>query len=347
MTIVLDEDNGDSLRINGEATINMTIDPSGKTSMTGRYTVSEGAYILSLNQFIKRRFEIVKDGTITWTGDPTSATLDLSALYTVNTTAEPLLNGAQNVPAGTVQQKFPFEVYLNLDGEMLQPQIGFKLDMLERDRNAFDGVVYNRINQINNDESELNKQVMGLLVLNNFIGDNPFSSLQGGSNSPESMAKGAAGKILAQQLNNLAGNLIKGVDINFDFEQREDYTTGVRDDQTNLNVGLSKNLFNDRTTVTVGSSVPVEGSNQNTSGLTGNVTVEYKITRDGRYRLKIYRRNDNQTIVDGEVIETGAGFTLVMDYNEFREILQKSRRRGNRSNRSTIPRSGPRTESKK
>ena len=83
MTIVLDEDNGDSLRVNGAATINMTIDPSGKTSMTGRYTVSEGAYILSLNQFIKRKFDIVKDGTITWTGDPTSATIDLSAVYTV------------------------------------------------------------------------------------------------------------------------------------------------------------------------------------------------------------------------------------------------------------------------
>ncbi len=341
MTIVLDEQNGDSLRVNGNATINMTIDPSGKTSMTGRYTVSEGSYILSLNQFIKRRFEIVKDGTITWTGDPTSATLDLSALYVVETTAEPLLNGAQNVPAGTVRQKFPFEVYLDLDGEMLQPQIGFRLDMPERERNAFDGVVYNRISQINNDESELNKQVMGLLVLNNFIGDNPFSSLQGG-NSTESMAKGAAGKILAQQLNNLAGDLIKGVDVNFDFEQREDYTSGVRDDQTNLNVGLSKNLFNDRTTVTVGSSVPVEGSNQNTSGLTGNVTIEYKITRDGRYRLKIYRRNDNQTIVDGEVIETGVGFTLVMDYNEFREIFEKSKRRRYRANMDR----GPRTEQK-
>ncbi|MET0298139.1 MAG: translocation/assembly module TamB domain-containing protein, partial [Flavitalea sp.] len=326
MTIVLDEENGDSLRVNGTATINMTIDPSGKTSMTGRYTVDQGVYILSLNQFIKRRFSIVKDGTITWTGDPTSATLDLSALYNVTTTAEPLLNGTQNIPAGTLRQKLPFEVYLNIDGEMLQPAISFKVDMPERERNVFDGVVYNRVKQINNDESELNKQVMGLLVLNNFIGDNPFSSLSSGNNSAETMAKGAAGKILAQQLNNLAGNLVKGVDINFDFEQREDYTSGARENSTNLNVGVSKNLFNDRTTVTVGSSVPVEGSNQNTSGLTGNVTVEYKITRDGRYRLKIYRRNDNQTIVDGEVLETGVGFTLVMDYNEFKEILQRSKK---------------------
>ncbi|RYY29217.1 MAG: translocation/assembly module TamB [Chitinophagaceae bacterium] len=325
LTIVLDEDNGDSLRVNGAATINMTIDPSGKTSMTGRYTVSEGAYILSLNQFIKRKFDIVKDGTITWTGDPTSATIDLAALYTVNTTAEPLLNATTSVPQGALRQKLPFLVYLNLEGEMLQPRISFKLDMPERERNIFDGVVYNRIKLINNDESELNKQVMGLLVLNNFIGNNPFSSLSSNT-SAETIAVGAAGKILAQQLNNLAGDLIKGVDVNFDFEQREDFTSGTQQNSTRMNVGVSKSLFNDRTTVTLGTGIPVEGSSQSSSGLTGNVTIDYKITRDGRYRLKIYRRNDNQSIIDGEVLETGVGFTLVMDYNEFKEIFQKSRR---------------------
>jgi translocation and assembly module TamB len=340
MTIVLDEDNGDSLKVNGAATINMTIDPSGKTSMTGRYTVSEGAYILSLNQFIKRKFDIVKDGTITWTGDPTSATVDLSAVYNVTTTAEPLMTATTSVPAGALRQKLPFLVYLNLDGEMLKPLISFKIDMPERERNVFDGVVYNRIKLINNDESELNKQVMGLLILNNFIGNNPFSSLSSGT-SAETMAIGAAGKILAQQLNNLAGELIKGVDVNFDFEQREDYTSGTQKNSTNLNVGVSKSLFNDRTTVTVGTGIPVEGSKENSSGLTGNVGIDYKITRDGRYRLRIYRRNDNQSIVDGEVLETGVGFTLVMDYNEFKEIFQKSRRDRRYRNQVARPPSQP------
>ena len=89
-------------------------------------------------------------------------------------------------------------------------------------------------------------------------------------------------------------------------------------------MGVSKSLFNDRTTVSVGTGIPVEGSKENSSGLTGNVSIDYKITRDGRYRLRIYRRNDNQSIVDGEVLETGVGFTLVMDFNQFKEIFQKA-----------------------
>jgi translocation and assembly module TamB len=325
LTIVLDEQNGDSLQVRGNANLNITMDPSGKTSLTGRYTVSEGSYVLSLSQFIKRKFNIQKDGTITWSGDPTAATLDLSAIYNVNTAPEQLLQDQTATQGERLRQKLPFEVILNIKGEMLKPAISFKLDMPEREQNALDGVVYTRIKQINNDESELNKQVMGLLVLNNFISDNPFSSLQQGT-SPEMLARRTAGKILSQQLNNLVGNVIKGVDINFDLESQEDYSTGSLENQTNLNVGVSKQLFNERTTVSVGSSVPIEGSRQTSAPLVGNVTVEYKLTRDGRYRIKVYRRTDNTAFLQGEVVETGVGFTLVMDYNEFKEILRKSRR---------------------
>ena len=102
------------------------------------------------------------------------------------------MTATTNVPKGALKQKLPFLVYLNLDGDMLKPMISFKIDMPERERNAFDGVVYNRIKLINNDESELNKQVMGLLVLNNFIGNNPFSSLSS-TTSAETIAIGAAG----------------------------------------------------------------------------------------------------------------------------------------------------------
>lgn len=325
LTIILDEQNGDSLQVKGNANLNITMDPSGKTSMTGRYTVSEGSYVLSLSQFIKRKFSITKDGTITWAGDPTAATLDLAAVYNVNTAPEQLLQDQTATQGERLRQKLPFEVILTIKGEMLKPAIAFKLDMPEREQNALDGVVYTRIKQINNDVSELNKQVMGLLVLNNFISDNPFQSLQSGT-TPEMIARRTAGKILSQQLNNLVGNIIKGVDINFDVESQEDYSTGSLEQQTNVNVGVSKRLFNDRTTVSVGSSVPVEGQRQTSAPLVGNVTVDYKLTRDGRYRVKVYRRTDNTAFLQGEVVETGVGFTLVMDYNEFKEILRRSRR---------------------
>lgn len=325
-TIILDENNGDHLQVKGTANLNATMDASGKTSMTGRYIVEDGSYQLSLNQLIKRNFKIQNGGSIIWNGDPTSATLDLTAAYNVNTSAYTLIKDVVSSDnAAAVKQKFPFNVLLHLKGEMLQPDISFELDMPEKDQNAFGGSVYTRLKQINNNPSELNKQVMGLLVLNNFIADNPFASLDNDfSSNLASTARQTAGKILSQQLNNLLGDVIKGVDVNFDVESKDDYNSGALETETNLKIGVSKNLFNDRTTVTVGSTVGLEGKN-NTSTLAGDVAIEYKISRDGRYRLKLYRRNNDDVILEGMVVETGVSFIVFMDYNKFKEILQKSK----------------------
>lgn len=328
LTIILDEMNGDYLQVAGNASINTTIDPSGKISMTGRYTVESGKYQLSFNQLIKRSFNIQKGGTIIWNGDPTSATLDLSAKYNVNTNAYTLIKdvvSANNTAAS--RQKLPFEVYLLIKEELLKPEISFRLDMPERERNAFEGTVYTRLKQINQDPSELNKQVMGLLVLNNFIADNPFGSLESSlSGNLESTVRTTAGKLLGQQLNNLLGDVIKGVDLNFDLASRDDFSSGDRNTQTDLNIGVSKNLFNDRTTVTIGSSIGLEGD-QNATNLAGDVTIEYKITKDGRYRVKLYRVNNDEAILRGQVIETGVSFILFMDYNSFKELLEKAKQK--------------------
>jgi hypothetical protein len=41
--------------------------------------------------------------------------------------------------------------------------------------------------------------------------------------------------------------------------------------------------------------------------------------------LRAYRR-DRFIVIQGQIIETGLGFTLTVDYNKFKEILQKERK---------------------
>jgi hypothetical protein len=74
--VVIDEANGDFLNLKGSATLNAGIDPSGKITMTGTYTIDQGGYELSFN-FIRRSFQIEKGSKITWTGEPTTADLML------------------------------------------------------------------------------------------------------------------------------------------------------------------------------------------------------------------------------------------------------------------------------
>ncbi|MEC5147811.1 translocation/assembly module TamB domain-containing protein [Chitinophaga sp. 212800010-3] len=328
--IVIDAQNGDYVQAKGTASINATLDPSSKLSLTGRYEISEGKYEMSLNQLIKRSFDIEKGSFISFNGDATSADLDITAKYTVNAPAYDLVAGQiQGKPAdqqNMYKQRMPFLVYLMIKGSLLKPDISFRLDLPEKDRNTLNGTPYNRLKQINQSTSELNKQVMGLLVLNTFVPDDPMSTLSGGTGGGVGQAaKNSVSKILSQQLNNLAGNLIKGVDLNFDLQNKEDYSSGSAQESTNLNIGASKQLFNDRLSVSVGSNIMLQGNQQNASSLIGDISVEYKLTRDGRYRIRVYQRNDGQMVIQGQVVETGVAFALVMDYDEFREILQRSK----------------------
>ena len=148
------------------------------------------------------------------------------------------------------------------------------------------------------------------------------------------MARQSVSKILSQQLNNLASDLIKGVDLNFGLESTDDYSTGNKNTRTDLNVDISKKLLNDRLKVTVGSNFGLEGQarqNENMTNIAGDVTVDYSLSRDGRYMLRAYRKKRLSVVaLQGQIVETGIGFIITLDYDKFREIFQKSKKEKNR-----------------
>jgi len=328
LTLIVDEGNGDFLRMKGAAQLTGGVDPSGKTTLAGSYEIDEGAYELSVN-LLKRRFDIQKGSKIVWLGEPTKANVNLTALYNANTA--PLTLVESQLPNGQnknlYKQKLPFQVNLILTGELMKPTINFDLLLPEQQKVVVSGqvieMVNSRLTQLRAEPSELNKQVFALLLLNRFITENPFAS-SGDAFSAETAARQSVSKILTEQLNNLAAELINGVDLNFDLESSDDYTTGSRENRTDLNVSLSKDLLSDRLKVTVGSNFELEGpqnSNQKQSSIAPNVALDYMLSKDGRYMLRAYRKNEYEGLLDGYIIETGLNFILTFDYNRVRELF--------------------------
>lgn len=323
-TIIIDPLTGDQLTVKGNSTLTLQIDPTGDIGLTGRYEISEGTYNLSFYKFVKREFQIDKGSTITWLGDPLNAKMDIRAIYGVETSPIDLLSnqlvGSDPAELNQYKQQLPFLVYLNITGELLQPEIGFKLEMPMGERNAFGGTVYARLQDINTRESDLNKQVFALLILKRFIADDPFESQAGGGF--ESTARRSVSKILSEQLNRLSQN-IKGVELSFDIKSYEDYSTGQAEGQTELQLGVSKSLLNDRLVVKLSGNVDIEGSNANreATDYIGDLAIEYKLTPDGRFRITGFR-NSNYDMIDGELIETGTGLIYVKDYNALSELFK-------------------------
>lgn len=334
--LIVDPANGDFLKLKGTGELSGGMDPSGKINLTGSYEIEEGNYQLSFN-FLQRKFSIQKGSRIVWTGDPTSAQVDITAVYQSNTAPYDLVAGMTEGNQIYFKQKLPFEVHLGMDGELLKPQISFDIVLPEKSYTVGTGVVNavrERLIQLRQEPSELNKQVFALLLLGRFVGENPFDNSSSEGLSASSFAKQSVSRLLTEQLNNLAEGLIQGVDINFDLSTTEDYTTGRKRDRTDFKVNVSKTLLNDRLTVTVGNNFELEGpqpTNQQHSGVADNISLNYKLSKDGRYMLRAYRKNDYTGAVEGYVIETGIGFIITLDYNKFSNLfISKAKRQERR-----------------
>ncbi len=312
-TIVLDEMNGDNLKVRGNARLNTGLAPNGQLYLLGSYELEEGAYELTF-EILKKQFLIRKGSQLIWSGDPMQAELDIVAVYGVQ--ADPSAFSPTHYAYG----KVPFNVLLRITGNLSNPRIAFDLEVDDKAGSALKNKIDDEqiLSSFRNDPSEMNKQVFGLLLLNKFMAET--SNVSFGGFSAEAIARQSVSKMLSDQLNNLASDLIKGVQLDFNLNS----TTGTAGARTDLNVGLTKGFMNDRITVSVGRNFELENSGQSaqSSEIFDNIAVNYRVTRDGRYVFRAYRKNQFQTVLEGFIVETGVSFIVTLDYDKTKEFFR-------------------------
>ena len=328
-TIVIDEKTGDNFKVAGIGDFDLRLEPNGRTNLAGKYEITDGHYQASLYNLVKRKFQITPGGTITWSGDPFDAVLDVRAIYEVETSASGLMaaktTGQSTATINKYRQGLPFFVYINVDGKLLNPEISFNLDMPEDKRGALGGEVYTEVQQLNTQQDELNKQVFSLLVLNRFF---PGSSSDGSNGGAASIARDNVNKVLSGQLNNFSNKLLgkSGLELDFGLNSFTDYQGATPQERTLLDVSASKQMFNNRLIVQVGSEVDVAGSNQDSQStpLIGNVSLEYLLTEDGRFRIQGFSKNEYEGVIDGQVLVTGIALIFTREFNKFKDLWEKA-----------------------
>lgn len=332
LRLLMDPASTDSLVVKGEAALSLTMDQSGKMSLTGAYHLNEGSYLVSLESVVKKKFDINAGSTIIWNGDPMEADISIDATYSVRASPYDLvadqLSGLSDVDKGGYIQSYPFLVILKLRGKILHPEISFEIQLRPEDKGILGGAVTQKLSMLNEDPSALNKQVFALLVLNRFVQENPFQSETAGTSA---LIRSTVSKFLSSQINQLSSKVLPGMELNFDIQSYDDYQTGQAKGRTQVEIGVKKQLFNERLSVQLGGSVDVEGdqAKQNSaSDITSDVTVEYKLNKDGSFRLKGFRHNQYEGAIEGQLIETGAGVVYVRDFNRWSRLFKpyKSRR---------------------
>jgi hypothetical protein len=328
--MIVDPIAGDSLYIQGGGLLNLTLDQTGKTGLTGKYLIDDGGYFLTINELVKRSFRIDRGSSVTWSGDPLDAYVDIRAVYKIKTSPIDLVQnevaGLSELERNKYRNMLTFLVYLKMTGFISSPEISFDIQLAPSDRGALNGEINSRLMQLKEDETQLNKQVFALLTLRRFVGENPLESSSDGGFA--SASRSSASKILTQQLNSISDRYVNFVDLDVGVNSFEDYSSGKEEGRTQVQLGVSKQLFNDKVTVSVGGNIELEGERaqqNNANDLAGNINIQYKLTNDGRYKLKAFRQNQYENPIEGELTKTGAGIVFIRNFNKIRHLFKAPR----------------------
>ncbi len=323
--VVIDPRTGDNFKISGEGDLDFRYTGTGDMALTGRYIISGGHYKMSLYNLVKREFEFVPGGSVVWQGNPLDADLDVTAQYRVKTSALGLMaaqiSGANEAEKNKYRQVLPFIVSMSVKGTIDRPELSFGLDMPEDSRGAIGGSVYGRITQLKEDEGEINKQVFSLLVMNRFF---PASGSDGSQGGIANMARNNISQALSDQLNNFSDKLMgdTGFKLNFGVDNYTDYQGQSAQQRTDLNISAEKSLFNDRLVIKAGTEMNVQGEARpgEENPLLGNVSIEYLLTKDGRWRITGFRKNEYENVIDGQVYVNGIGLLFQRQFNKFNAL---------------------------
>ena len=335
--VIVDPITGDRLDVQGTARINAGVNPNGSIGLVGTYDLQKGSYEMNY-QFIKRKFILLDGSVITLSGDPTKANVDITAAYVIKTPAIDLIKneiGGSTAAANDIyKRKTPFQVLLKVKGQVNKPEISFDIVLPEKSEGVtteMSTTINNKLDQLRADESSMNKQVFALLILNKFIGEQSTDFFGGsGGNSNSLLANESVSGFLNGAINQIADDLIKGIDVDVNLKNVNDNPNAQR---TDLNVALGKNFLNDRLNVSVGKSFTVDGtnpsantnSNVNTQFIP-DVNTTYKLSKDGKFMLRAYRKNQYEALLDGYFIETGVSFNFTIDYDKLQEITKKNKK---------------------
>ncbi len=323
--IIFDIKSGDIIRGRGRGDIKLQIDTKGEFNMFGLVDFTEGAYNFTLYDIINKEFSIKPGSRITWFGDPYEGNLNITASYRQLTSFTPILQDQSVANDPNLRRKYPVEVILKLDGPMLSPQINFDIDakdlpnsvpveggkapvQLRLQFNAFKAKL---------DEQEMKRQVFSLIILRRFSPPDAFETSGSLYNS--------VSELLSNQLSYWLSQVDQNLEIDLDL--------GTLDQEAfnTFQLRLSYSFLGGRLRVTRDGSFGNQQNKNEVATIAGDWTVDYLLTPDGKFKVKMYSRSTiNQlqsTFNQTTAITTGASFIYTQNFNEFKDLLRSARDR--------------------
>lgn len=326
--LIIDEQSGDYIKASGAADLELGYDRTGNLRLEGNYTIKNGVYRLSFYDLVKKNFTLMQGSSITWHGSPKNGDLSIIAQHVVASNSLGLIgNEIGENEKSIYKRSLDYQVGININGTIEKPIISFSLDLPQGERTNYP-VLANKLDRLKQPEyqSELNKQVFGLLVLGGFLPESSGSDLNSSLVATTALSN-SVNSLLASQLNRFTSQYIKGVNIDVGIQSFSDYSSPGGKTQTAMDFRVSKKMMNDRLSFEIGGDFDI---NQDQSGTNkgnnyrGDIAIIYDLTGNGDKQLKLFN-NETYDIIYQEIRNTGISLILIREFASKEEKRKKDK----------------------
>lgn len=302
-TIYLSPDGKNRVNIDGEGSLNYSQTYQGDANMTGKYVINGGYVRYAPPMLSEKLFNFVEGGSVVWTGELLNPTLNVKAVETVKA----------NVTTDQNSRLVPFDVSLNVGNTLNELDVTFDVST------DADMTIANELSGMT--QEQRSTQAMNLLLYGSYTGG---STTTAGGLSGENMAF----SFLESTLNKWAANNISGVDLSFGIDQYDKTVDGTTSTTTSYSYKVSKSIFDDRFKIVVGGNYSTDASAEDNlaQNLFNDISFEYKINKSGTAYLKLFRKTEYESILEGEITETGGGFVWRRKILLWRDMFRFFRR---------------------
>lgn len=346
--IIFDAQAGDLIRATGNGKINLEMDEEGDFSIFGDYVISKGTYNFTLLNLINKGFNINSGSRVVFNGDIYESNINISAGYQRQVSLLPLINLDQVTDPQNPEyrRRYPVNVLLNLQGKLMSPEIKLDIDLSDAQKTpsvVLQDAIRDLRSTIRLDEQQLNRQVFSVLVLQRLAPKNTGFTGFGA----------ATGSSLTELLSNQLSNWVSQVDKNLEFTLDLD-PSALEAAQFNV----SYSLFDGRLRISRAGGFTNTQNQTDVASVVGEWTVEYMLSNDGRFRAKMYNKNNQSPLGNinlSNASNTTAGFSMLYteSFSSLKDLLRfgrkkkKKQRKNKKNKRLAKPKDQPSKDKEK
>lgn len=325
LKLIMDEQTGDYISLNGSGVIRANYFNKGSFDMFGNYLIDHGVYKLTIQNIIKKDFQFMEGGSITFSGNPYKSPLNLQAKYTVSGVPLSDLNIGRSF-----SNNIRVDCLMNITGIPETPKVDFSMDLPTVNSDAKQ-MIYSVINS----QEEMNQQVLYLLGVGRFYAQakNNQASEDATQQSQTSLAmQSILSGTLSQQINNVLSGLVKSNNWNFGAN----ISTGDEGfNNAEYEGTLSGRLLNNR--LLFNGQFGYRDNANATQSFIGDFDLRYLIFPNGNLSIHVYNQANDRYFTRNSLNTQGIGLIMKKDFSNFWDLLGIKKKKNTKNDKKKQP----------